>query len=494
MVFVLAVLFWMVCFSAVQFLIYVFGGSLIHVGLGWVLFSFTSAWTAMWFWLRVFSRERVEKFVMLRLFFKDTIVACVVMGFLVGYMCFSSRVLSHLASGDSYHVQSVRALCDGWNPIRSPDASSGVSFDNRIVCSSKGNWILEAFVTVNAGVEIETAKQMFSILFVVLCAVTAFGFMRQVLGSSRWLSCLVAGLYATNPVVIEQILSTMVDGQFASIFSAWIVALLWFAKSQSRTAGLLLGLLTVLLVNIKLTAVVYVIVVSAGYGIYIMSARAERFFSWLRVMVVSCVFGGVLAWNPFVVNAERYGHILGMYGAGRIGTAEKKYDYQQNGQIPVGLGQSRFEDFIRANISLPQSDVSPLVVMTPRGILSSLYGYSDPGVRSAGFGPLYLALLLMSLGLLLFVGLDRHIDRVYIGTFAAALCSVFICPQAWWARFVPQAYSLLFIPLWAVLLRPRMRNCGRIYLVLLSANLLLVLTGFAWGRYADLWVVISKRG
>lgn len=325
--------------------------------------------------------------------------------------------------GPAYHQDAVISLANGWNPLSKEDASLWVNH------YAKAPWHSGALLYQATG-RIQTAKahQLLLIFAAFLLAASA---LRRAGVSPAW-SLTWGGLAALNPVAICQSLSFYVDGMLASCLTLFLALLCLIYFEPRRWMLVPMALLVCFTINLKFTALVYIVMFSTA---------SLGFFHWnkssqLRSVAASLALAivvGVLAvgYNPYVKNFVDKGHpFYPLMGPSKV-------DIMTTNSPPDFSHRNRIQKLFFSLFSASSNSLSEFPVpKIPFSILSTEhYPFTTTDTRIGGFGPWFGGALLLSLLL---------IRRSALLLFVAGclLVSVFANPEAWWARYAPQLWLL----------------------------------------------------
>ncbi|HSR13342.1 MAG TPA: hypothetical protein VLS90_17990, partial [Thermodesulfobacteriota bacterium] len=176
--------------------------------------------------------------------------------------------------GQAYHQEAIFHLSSGWNPFTQPLSDGEVNRMGRwLQHYSKAVWIWETGFLKAAG-EIEAAK-LFHLWLMGAAFCLSFTFLTGIRALSRATACLVSLLIAFNPVSIYQSLSFYLDGQLMSLTVILIATLALIYRNPNRFYYVLLFMTVSILVNVKLTAQVYTVILLSGY-VFIVWVRRRR--------------------------------------------------------------------------------------------------------------------------------------------------------------------------------------------------------------------------
>lgn len=396
--------------------------------------------------------------------------------FLLGiYVCGKYYDLSW--DGQAYHQEAIIQLANGWNPLR--DAPLTTANSLWINHYTKGPWIASASLYAVTG-HIEQGK-VFNILLIAasffLCLSALTSYWKSLAGP-----LLCSLLAAANPISVVQSLSFYIDGQVASILviTAALLYMSAVTKSAIPLAMLALGLVTA--INIKFTALAYILVICAPVlcFLYLQKRRqlAGRITSALAIGLLTGIL--LVGLNPYVTNTIRRGHpFYPLAGPDKVDivTANRPQNFH---------ALNRFAKLFVSTFSATGNAAGQQ--QTRWKWPFTMTGEELKGIwlddRTAGLGPLFGgALLLSSILLAAAWRTDRRRTLPYAGLGLLIACSVLVNPEAWWARYAPQLWLLPVICIMAGLSMNR-RTCRLLTLsvvLVLGLNLYLVSFSF-FGR------------
>ena len=399
----------------------------------------------------------------------------------LGTLWVSTRILDTSADGQAYHASGILALENGWNPVRdepldSTDPNSHAPYVNSY---PKGTWILAASIYQATG-RIEAGKAL-HLLLLVACLGIALYALWSAGGFSFPTSVLLSVLISLNPVFIYQAFSFYVDGQLAILITIFLCLLALWVRKPDRALLALIGLTLLLLVNVKLTGLVYAGLLGAGLGAY--ACYKTRRKEILLALGLGLFFGvTVVGYNPYFTNLARYRNPF--YPAINFDNPETVI---ASADIPPNLrDKNRFEKLFISLFSASEAGIKGARFKLPFTVSQGeLEQFVFPDVRIAGFGPLFSGALLLSGSGLLLAWIFR-VPGAALATGAGALLlfSALTNPESWWARYVPQLWLL---PLLAVLVlvaskRKWIRLLGFLTGAILLANLILILAVYVPGQ------------
>ena len=333
---------------------------------------------------------------------------------------------------------------------------------------AKGIEIVEAAIYRLTG-RIETGKAVnLMALIASFCLCLSFLYkLNPVSTAKKWI---IAVLASFNPITIAQLTTYCVDGVMISVFLCLFVLFGLIMMEQNQNYLYLLGLLVMVGVNIKFTSLVYTALFCAGFLAILFVGKkrlqCKRVFYACLISALLGVF--FIGFHPYLTNLISTNQVF--YGLPE--TRGEIYDITPS----LFRDKNRFEKlFISlATQSDDQAAEKESVAKTLKLPFSinkqELLNANHPELKLAGFGPFFSGAVLLSIILLLLITRSAAKTLVFKNGLAATgiiLLSVFIIPDSWWARFVPQLWLVPVIILLLSEFLPASR--GRILRPLLYA-------------------------
>lgn len=391
---------------------------------------------------------------------------------LVASAWFASQFYDVAFDGQTYHQEAVIQLARGWNPFR--DGPISVRELWPVDSYPKAVWIAGASLySVTGG--IETAKAWHLVL-IAGAAATAWMACVQVSSGRPWAAAGASSVAALNPVATAQWATFCVDGPLASLLLIACASGYRSARYGDRLAFALLCASTVLAVNTKFTGLVYIALLVPVYVGLLWHWQGWRPLRGHAVglSMALCIAVLVVGANPYVTNTVRHGHPLHpLAGAQTIDIMAMQH--------PAGLiAGDRLGNLLRATWARSENVIAPQPYRPkwPHQVdWQEFVSFADAEVRVAGFGPLFAAGLVMAAAAwLLLLWRDRRAAGWALVVIVPIVASVFVNPEAWWARFVPQFWlvpvAVGFVA--SVARYPLAAMTGRVLLVLLAVNAALI--------------------
>ncbi|MGD0153905.1 MAG: hypothetical protein ABSC17_09165 [Thermacetogeniaceae bacterium] len=339
--------------------------------------------------------------------------------------------------GQAYQQEGIIQLANGWNPLRDPPLRVANSI--WINHYPKGPWIASASLDLLTG-QIEQSK-VFNPLLIVssfcLCLSALLTCYRHRFRESLVLSLLAA----CNPVSIMQATTFYNDGQLSSMLVIMLALLCSMISKPKLLSALALILSMIIAINIKFTALPYLLALSLPIMLYLFLRRRMQ---PVRVTALSLAIGltaGLLlvGFNPYVTNTLSNGnpfYPLAGRNAVDIMTANSPANFSALNRLGK-LATSLF--------SRTEDAAAPLAshFKRPFTMTGEELDTIAPDTRIGGFGPLFGGAVLLSLLLIVISWpVDRKKTVFYTGLLLVILCSALVNPEAWWARYAPQVWLL----------------------------------------------------
>ncbi len=349
--------------------------------------------------------------------------------------------------GQVYHQETLIRLAKGWNPFFETLTPTNSVEERMLLWSenyAKSAEIAESRV-YTATHRIESGKMinfllLFASFYLAACSLCVFKTIRLKH------AVLFAAAAALNPVVLCQLLTFYIDGQLASAVLCLLCLFSLYYSKPTRSLAFILVAASAYFMNIKFTAIIYFVVMAAGFlTLSLLNKKIGVFKRALGIFTASILLGVfVFGFNPYVKNYREHGHpFYPIMGVGKVDIME--------GVRPRGFDSmtsvQRFliSVFARSSVATDQ-DVKVKIPLTVSG--DEIKEFVFPDVRTGGFGPFFSALLLIGLASLVLSFAHFKKNGTLYAALIFLLLSVFINPEGWWARYVPQ---LWLVPLLAVI-------------------------------------------
>jgi hypothetical protein len=417
--------------------------------------------------------------------------AALALGFVLAFTAAATLTASAFIDtsydGRAYHQNTVLQLATGWNPLARPLEPDGRSPDYEPLPPSRWTVHFPKSAETNAAALIlVTGRIQSGKAFNILLLYSAFALALHALLGFEGLrfrnALLFSALAALNPVAVCTMHSYYVDGQMASLLTSLfaLTLVLWREKNLLPLAAL--GPALVLTINTKFPGLGYAFFLSGGLlaGLLLLKERRRLLAAGAVCLLAGIVGFGAVGANPYLINWKRFGHPLHpAYGPKSFSDAEM---IRFLSTPPNLQDKNRFEKFFVSLMS--RSDYvafpRPTRWKIPFTVTADeVAWFGNTTIRAGGFGPWFGGIFLLMLPVVA-AGLmfDTRRFLPYAAFLALLALTIFINPQAWWARLTPQTWLVPLVPM-AYLSRigtrrGAARHAGRALMALMAVNLVVV--------------------
>jgi hypothetical protein len=381
--------------------------------------------------------------------------------------------------GQWYHQNAIYGMIQGWNPLFEPMRAFAGHNELWIRHYAKGPWYIGTAMAALTG-QIEAGKfQTWLAMGAVFAAVVAAcldGGLRRTRALA--LGCVVA----LNPVAISEVLSFLVDGLMVCYLACYVAALFGGFRRASPLIVFVGAASAVCSINTKFTGLVFLCMICAGAGLYLLVSRRDLFWRFVGLNLGAIGLGTiVLGFNPYVTNAIHRSHPFYPLAGSRAfpSLAEQGEDPIETGETPPNMkGRPRLVRLgyaVFGRPGFPPYNGEPVArLMWPFAVHPgdwAVYRFHD--VRIAGLGPFFSGALVLGLilscWLLWTSAAPRFLLLLGLGVVVATLLSNV---HMWWARYSPHLWWIPILP--AVMVFWRSRSRWQVRLAWSVVGLLLV--------------------
>jgi hypothetical protein len=352
--------------------------------------------------------------------------------------------------GQSYHMEEIYQLKNGWNPSKGELAPS-VNMALYIDHYSKGVEIPQSTL-YSITDRIETGKATnFMLLAASFCLTLALLLSGERLSAAK---CILLSLFtALNPIAVNQLLTTYVDGQLAIMLLCFLVVATWAVRVGSNFSFLLLASIIIITSNIKFTGLVYIVLFSFAFLAWLALVNYQKMFfrkAFLVTLISGVVGVLVVGYSTYVENTIVHHHpFYPLMG-------ENKVDIMHH-NLPPGFeaydGLSKFFLSLFAhsdNVMTGNNKEIKLKIPFTINKDDIVNSYAID-TRIAGFGGLFSGLIILSVIVVILLltkysGQWRY-KKNWLYIIGLIIISIIIMPESWWARYVPQFWYLPIIAL-----------------------------------------------
>jgi hypothetical protein len=376
---------------------------------------------------------------------------CLLAGSFLTNWLFTSQFFDISYDGQAYHQEAIFKLQQGWNSVYQQLSNSETAGLSRWLNHyPKASWIWSASLLLVTG-NIEQAKP-FTLWLMFLVFSFVWSFCSRLKRLPKWAGLLVSLVAAVNPVGLYQGLSFYLDGQLASILTivACMLVMYLLLPRKIILANLFLALIVV--ANLKLTTVVFVVVMIVPTLFYLYQAARLRDLGrlLLTVTLAGVVGWGVIGLNPYVTNTVYKGHPL--YPAAGKGAIKFDDSNVPGNWLKKSSPERMMLSAFAKSANLRGKDTVAELKTPFTWTDDELKTFGATNSKEGGWGPLFGAALIVSLVVVLLAATSEAdhqiLGLVLVAMFVLSL-SVAIFPLASVARYVPQFW---LAPVMALLL------------------------------------------
>ncbi|WLR41551.1 hypothetical protein LC087_11705 [Bacillus carboniphilus] len=344
----------------------------------------------------------------------------------------SGKMLDITWDGQSYHKPAILFFEKGWNPFYD---FLGKDVINHIWINhyAKGPWIFSSTLMSITGI-IEQGKSINLLLIfsAFLFSLSAF----YKITKNHVYSFIFALFVALNPVSVNQASSFYVDGQIGSLITCLVALSILLYHEYNKLYLLLFCFCLTLLINVKFTGLVYAVILSIGLIALLFFTNKTKLKKIIPILLITGIIGSfVVGYNPYVTNMLSKGHPFHPL-------AGKETVDIMTGNSPVDLYENRLASLYQSVFSYSSNyRVKPEMKIPFTIHRSEIDAFRGVDTRIGGFGPLFGGIIIITLLSLLFLIRNMHKKVIpYFIILSVILVSIFINPEPWWARYIPQLW------------------------------------------------------
>jgi hypothetical protein len=358
--------------------------------------------------------------------------------------------------GMSYHQEAIVDLSKGWNPVYENSKSQ---YNLWLDHYQKGIEILQAnfYSLIN---RIESGKMLnfllaISTLLVVIDALSLI--------FKNWMVKISLAIFTTFPlVVIGQLFTIYNDGLYYLLTISLLALLFLFYENKNVFFGLLLVAVSVMMCSIKFSTIPTFVIITFACLAYIFYKKEWKLIKPTSILIgVIAIMGLLNNVNPIVTNLAKGKHVFHPL------MGQEKVDIISHIIPPYMHEQNKFERFKSSFFSRVSNDFHPANPSAhhyhakfPFTIYPTEIDYlSHYDLRLSGFGLFSSGIFLLAMLILIFYPIllykynpsiwknDKQKYLLLYGLVITILFTIFINPEFWWARYVPQMWLLPILAL-----------------------------------------------
>lgn len=352
--------------------------------------------------------------------------------------------------GQAYHQTAVYDLASKWNPILQPLETPDHLNDSSVLFFPKNSWIFgAALLRLYGNVEVGKAYN-----FVILFA--AFGVVYSLCRNFKltvWRAIFLTCLVLLNPVVWSELTGYLNDGDLYLLLVIYLASVILWLCDPKAIFVLIGAMAAICLVNVKFTGLVFFLVASLFFLIYILIREKKRIKPFLITHLVMGILAvGLFGFDPYITNTlYRDNPLYPVFGSVNY---PKGSDTNEKFETPKNMkGKSLPVRLFYANFGQPgnapynkEKDAKLVWPFTSGPELWQAYNYQE--TRVSGFGPYFGILLILTLLVLpiILVGVKEY--RLPALIFLGGLCCcLMLSKHFWWPRFFPILWLAPLLPL-----------------------------------------------
>jgi len=401
-------------------------------------------------------------------------LVCLVFMAIAAFFSFivSASVFDTAFDSQGYHQESMICMAEGWNPVYQSMIGDIQSkkLDEQVYITSKASAICAA--TIYKLTDSLEAGKAFNLLLIFSSFCLSFAAMLSLRKIPAQSAGFLSFLLAFNPVSIYQSMSYYVDGQMSSAIICSLSLLILHISRRDLLSLLVAGAALAILFSLKLTGMVYAILICAGFVLYAFFSAGSKSLIRTSIILGAFIILSVIciSFNPIVTNHINHGHIFHpYYGNSAISIVNHGPAYivgMNVFQKTISSVFSYSENFYAARLIEPNYKF-PLSVSA-----QEMAVFANTDARVGGFGPLFGALIICSVAMVSICFVYEHRPAAYASLFIfCIMATIFLISEGWWARFVPHFYIVPFV---AILLSFYYDKRGLMYLRRFMTAILIV--------------------
>jgi hypothetical protein len=304
------------------------------------------------------------------------------------------RFLDTTYDGQTYHLEAIMNLVNGWNPIH-PESSLVDTSLWTSIHYPKASWYAASNMIVYFN-SIEIGKTynlllLFSSFFISLAT------LKEVFNFKYPLATFLAVLISLNPISGNQFLSFYLDGQIASLIIILFGFFLLFLKSYPKNILLAsMSLVFISLINLKFPSLVFAVIFCAGFVLFYLWKNDFKNIIKLPLLfgIVFLIGSFFIGYSPYFVNTFEYAHPF--YPLNEVHLLEG------GNQADNFNGTNRFYKLFHSLFSYQGCVVGEESTILKNPIIQGvMQTYKFPDTRIGGFGPYFGLIVLFSIFLVL---------------------------------------------------------------------------------------------
>ncbi len=323
-----------------------------------------------------------------------------------------------------YHLPAMNLLKSGWNPVNINTAN--LPLHDWAKFFAKAPWIIcTCFAAFFNNFE---ASKLLNAFMIYLSALFFYGALRLYIKDSKICCIILAFSVGFNAVSMMQMFTFLVDGFLSSCLIIFVASIALFYKTKDKIFLYAMAFSLCLCVNAKLSAFAYVFIIGTG-AVYFFRKDLQYIITFAGSLLLSLFIFG---FNPYGINLIKHHNPFYPIGSSDIKIVE--------GFCPESIKERFYiTKFVISQFAEANADKNEKVrLKIPFAITKREINLANcPQLNLSGFGFLFSGTLILSFIFMLFA-FKKKGSKDFLIAEGILLLSVFINPECWWARFVPQ--------------------------------------------------------
>lgn len=281
---------------------------------------------------------------------------------------------------------------------------------------------------------------------------------------------------AFSPTVLSQMFTLYLDGFLYSIVGSYIfLALLNHEQKQQMFSYdfiIMKSMLMIISFGVKMTSIPFMIIL-VGADMLVFATKRKKFIKESCLLLGVSLFALLyIDFHPYMTNFIETGNpffpVMDKATNALIMVKNTPVDFRS---VPP------LKSFFLSYFSQPSNSTQAESLNFHFKILPVALEGSTYDIRINGFGfytPVLLIISLISYGLLFF---NKKMDKQILFYMGAVWLSVFLMPYSWWARYVPQMWIALLLPIiFLISFQTKKILYYNIFIMILSINNIIFFT------------------
>lgn len=371
----------------------------------------------------------------------------------------SGYIFDQSDDGNTYHKETIYMLKEGWNPVyddyKEFAQNNNLTYKHQIWSEHypKTTWIMAASI-YDVTNNIETGK-FYNITFMYITFVLlSYIIYKQF--SKKYFGMLISLVTVINPITVSQILSYYVDGLLGLLLYLSIIYMYLFIKNdKDKLIKVILASLIIIISNIKFTGLAYCGLFCLGYYIYYFIKNIKTNNTRLIKNTLYFVFVVIIAF--LVVGSSSYlkntidhkNPFYPLIGKDKVDIMTFLQPASFKDMSPI---EKNFYSIFSKTANIGVFNNGEPVLKIPFTVDSYELKHINYDTRIGGYGVLFSGIFIISIIFLIFFIVDLIFKKdkniiIYIIPLIITILLMLFLSDSWWARYAPQLYLFVLIPL-----------------------------------------------